>query len=71
MRSDGVSVAQLELESAEAGCTLDVVRTEEDYRSEQRIIDSIRFTSEQIAAIQEVPTEHCLLDQPASPPDCL
>jgi hypothetical protein len=48
-----------------------VVRTEEEYQSEQRIIESIRFTPEQIAAIQEVPIEHRLLNKSADLSRCL
>ncbi len=48
------SAAQLELDSADAPCALDVARSEADQKAERRILDSMRLTSEQTEAVQQV-----------------
>ena len=53
---------QLELDSADVGCSMDAACTEEEYRNEQRVIYRIRFAPEQYAAIKEVLTPGAQLD---------
>lgn len=45
---------QLELESAEPESHLDTSRSQTDYEAQQRIIDSIRLTPVQLAALKQV-----------------
>ena len=52
--SPHVVAVQLELESAEAECILDAARSEADYEAQQRIVDSICLTAEQLAALKQV-----------------
>ncbi len=48
------SAMQLELDSADAPCALDAARSEADHEAERRILDSMRLTSEQTEAVQQV-----------------